>query len=94
MVKNLYTVNPSQPLKVLCYMTIWIAVLMVSGTFGFRGIAYMALGDVHLEVQQLFQMSVQAMTIVTGIMIGYTIMIPASAVFNQNSSQLYNEPKP
>ena len=51
-------------------------VLLVSGTIGFRGIASMAQGDLHLGVQQFFQMFVVAMTILAGIMIGYTIVRP------------------
>ncbi len=51
-------------------------VLLVSGTIGFRGIAAMAQGDLHLGVQQFFQMFVVAMTILAGIMIGYTIVKP------------------
>lgn len=51
-------------------------VMLVSGTIGFRGLAAMAGGDVLLGAQEFFQMFVVAMTIVAGIMIGYTLVRP------------------
>ena len=50
--------------------------MLVSGTIGFRGLASMAGGDVLLGAEQFFQMFVVALTIVAGIMIGYTIVRP------------------
>jgi uncharacterized membrane protein YjjB (DUF3815 family) len=49
-------------------------ILLVSGTIGFRGLASMAQGELALGVQQFFQMFVVAMTILAGIMIGYTVV--------------------
>ena len=51
-------------------------VMLVSGSIGFRGLAAMAGGDVLLGAQEFFQMFVVAMTIVAGIMVGYTLVRP------------------
>jgi uncharacterized membrane protein YjjP (DUF1212 family) len=55
-------------------------VLLVSGSIGFRGLASMAQGDIQLGVQQFFQMFVVAMTILVGIVIGYTIIKPVDSL--------------
>ena len=55
-------------------------VMLASGTIGFRGLASMASGDMALGVQQFFQMFVVAMTILVGIMIGYTIVRPVRSL--------------
>jgi hypothetical protein len=54
--------------------------MLVSGTIGFRGLASMAVGDLALGAQQFFQMFFVAMTIVAGIMIGYTIIQPEESL--------------
>jgi uncharacterized membrane protein YjjP (DUF1212 family) len=55
-------------------------VLLVSGSIGFRGLASMAEGELLLGAQQFSQMFVVALTIVAGIMIGYTIVRPESTL--------------
>jgi uncharacterized membrane protein YjjP (DUF1212 family) len=55
-------------------------VLLVSGTIGFRGLASMAQGDIHLGIQQFFQMFIVAMTILVGVMIGTTIIRPVHSL--------------
>jgi uncharacterized membrane protein YjjB (DUF3815 family) len=51
-------------------------VLLVSGSIRFRGLAAMAEGGLLLGAQQLLQMFVVAVTILVGIIIGYTINRP------------------
>ena len=72
-IANFWARKTGRPASIVLIPSI---VLLVSGSIGFRGIAYMAEGDVHLGVQQFFQMFVVAMTILAGIMIGYTIVKP------------------
>jgi len=72
-VANFWARKTGRPTSIVLIPAI---VLLVSGTIGFRGIAAIAEGDVHLGVQQFFQMFVVAMTILAGIMIGYTIVKP------------------
>lgn len=72
-VANFWAQKTGRPTSIVLIPAI---VLLVSGTIGFRGIASMAQGDLHLGVQQFFQMFVVAMTILAGIMIGYTIVKP------------------
>jgi uncharacterized membrane protein YjjB (DUF3815 family) len=50
--------------------------MLVSGTIGFRGLAAMAEGELLLGVQQFLQMFIVAMTILAGILIGFTIVRP------------------
>jgi hypothetical protein len=54
--------------------------MLVSGTIGFRGLATMASGDMVLGAQQFFQMFFVAMTVVAGIMVGYTIIQPEESL--------------
>ena len=54
--------------------------MLVSGSIGFRGLASMAQGELALGLQQFFQMFVVAMTILAGIMIGYTIIQPEESL--------------
>ena len=49
-------------------------VMLGSGSIGFRGLAAMAEGELVVGAQQFSQMFVVALTSVTGIMIGYTIV--------------------
>jgi uncharacterized membrane protein YjjB (DUF3815 family) len=51
-------------------------VMLVSGTIGFRGLASMAEGELLLGVQQFLQMFIVAITILAGILIGFTIVRP------------------
>jgi len=76
-VANFWARKTGRPTSIVLIPAI---VLLVSGTIGFRGIASMAQGDLHLGVQQFFQMFVVAMTILAGIMIGYTIVKPEESL--------------
>jgi uncharacterized membrane protein YjjB (DUF3815 family) len=55
-------------------------VLLVCGTIGFRGLASLAGGDVALGVQEFFQMFVVAMTLLAGMLIGFTIVRPENSL--------------
>ena len=70
-ISNIWARKTGRPTSIVLIPAI---VLLVSGTIGFRGIASMAQGDMVLGVQQFFRMFVVAMTILAGIMIGYTIV--------------------
>jgi len=72
-VANFWARKTGRPTSIVLIPAI---VLLVSGTIGFRGIASMAQGDMNLGVQEFFQMFMVAMTILAGIMIGYTIVKP------------------
>ena len=72
-ISNIWARKTGRPTSIVLIPAI---VLLVSGTIGFRGIASMAQGDMVLGVQQFFRMFVVAMTILAGIMIGYTIVRP------------------
>jgi uncharacterized membrane protein YjjP (DUF1212 family) len=70
---NVWSKQTGRPSSILMIPAI---VLLVSGTIGFRGLAAMAQGELSLGLQQFFHMFLVAMTIVVGIMIGYTIIRP------------------
>ena len=70
---NVWSKQTGRPTSIVMIPAI---VLLVSGTIGFRGLAAMAQGELILGMQQFFQMFIVAMTIVVGIMIGYTIIRP------------------
>ena len=72
-ISNYWALKTGRPSSIVLIPAI---VLLVSGTIGFRGIASMAQGDMTLGVEQFFRMFVVAMTILAGIMIGYTIIKP------------------
>lgn len=72
-IANLWARQTGRPTSIVLIPAI---VMLVSGTIGFRGLASIAGGDVLLGTQQFFQMFVVALTIVAGIMIGYTIVRP------------------
>ena len=72
-IANLWSRQTGRPTSIVLIPAI---VMLVSGSIGFRGLAAMAQGEVLLGVQQFFQMFVVAMTIVAGILIGYTIIRP------------------
>jgi len=72
-IANLWSRKTGRPTSIVLIPAI---VMLVSGSIGFRGLAAMAQGEVLLGVQQFFQMFVVAMTIVAGILIGYTIIRP------------------
>ena len=72
-VANLWARRTERPTSIVLIPAI---VMLVSGTIGFRGLASMAGGEVLLGAQQFLQMFVVALTIVVGIMIGYTIVRP------------------
>jgi uncharacterized membrane protein YjjP (DUF1212 family) len=76
-VANLWARKTGRPTSIVLIPAI---VMLVSGTIGFRGLASMAQGDIHLGVLQFFQMFVVAMTILVGIMIGYTIVRPVRSL--------------
>ena len=72
-VANLWARRTGRPTSIVLIPAI---VMLVSGTIGFRGLAAMAGGEVLLGAQQFFQMFVVALTIVTGIMLAYTVVRP------------------
>ena len=74
---NLWARKTGRPTSIVLIPTI---VMLVSGTIGFRGLASMAVGDLALGAEQFFQMFFVAMTIVAGIMIGYTIIQPEESL--------------
>ena len=74
---NLWARKTGRPTSIVLIPAI---VMLVSGTVGFRGLASMAVGDLALGAQQFFQMFFVAMTIVAGIMIGYTIIQPEESL--------------
>jgi uncharacterized membrane protein YjjB (DUF3815 family) len=76
-VANIWARKTGRPTSIVLIPAI---VLLVSGSIGFRGLASMAQGDLALGVQQFFQMFVVAMTILAGIMIGYTIIQPEESL--------------
>jgi uncharacterized membrane protein YjjB (DUF3815 family) len=76
-VANLWARKTGRPTSIVLIPAI---VMLVSGTIGFRGIASMAQGEVQLGVQQFFQMFIVAMTILVGIVIGYTIVRPEKSL--------------
>ena len=72
-VANLWARQTGRPTAIVLIPAI---VMLVSGTIGFRGLASMAEGELLLGAQQFFQMFVVALTIVTGVFVGYTIIRP------------------
>ncbi len=72
-VANLWARQTGRPTSIVLIPAI---VMLVSGTIGFRGLASMAEGELLLGAQQFFQMFVVALTIVTGVFVGYTIVHP------------------
>ena len=76
-VANVWAGKTGRPSSIVLIPAI---VLLVSGSIGFRGLASMAEGELLLGAQQFFQMFVVALTIVAGIMIGYTIVRPESTL--------------
>ena len=68
---NLWARKTGRPTSIVLIPAI---VMLVSGTIGFRGLASMAEGDLLLGMQQFFSMFIVAMTILAGIMIGYTVV--------------------
>jgi uncharacterized membrane protein YjjP (DUF1212 family) len=76
-IANLWARKTGRPTSIVLIPAI---VLLVSGSIGFRGLASMAQGELALGVQQFLQMFVVAMTILAGIMIGYTIIRPEKSL--------------
>ncbi len=72
-VANLWGRKTGRPSSIVLIPAI---VLLVSGSIGFRGLFAMAGGELMLGAQQFLQMFVVAVTILVGIMIGYTITRP------------------
>ncbi len=72
-VANLWARHTGRPTSIVLIPAI---VMLVSGTIGFRGLASLAEGELLLGAQQFFQMFVVALTIVTGVFVGYTIIRP------------------
>jgi uncharacterized membrane protein YjjP (DUF1212 family) len=70
-IANIWSRQTGRPTSIVLIPAI---VLLVSGSIGFRGLASMAQGDLALGLQQFFQMFIVSMTILVGIMIGYTIV--------------------
>jgi uncharacterized membrane protein YjjP (DUF1212 family) len=75
-VANLWGRKTGRPSSIVLIPAI---VLLVSGSIGFRGLVAMAGGELMLGAQQFLQMFVVAVTILVGIMIGYTITRPEPA---------------
>jgi uncharacterized membrane protein YjjP (DUF1212 family) len=76
-VSNVWARKMGRPTTIVLIPAI---VMLVSGTIGFRGLATMASGDMVLGAEQFFQMFFVAITIVAGIMIGYTIIQPEESL--------------
>ena len=76
-IANLWARKTGRPTSILLIPAI---VMLVSGTIGFRGLASMAQGDIHLGIQQFFQMFIVAMTVLVGVMVGYTIVKPVDSL--------------
>lgn len=72
-ISNIWARKTGRPTSIVLIPAI---VLLVSGTIGFRGLASMAQGEMVLGIQQFFRMFVVAMTILGGLMIGYTFIKP------------------
>lgn len=72
-VANLWARQTGRPTSIVLLPAI---VLLVSGSIGFRGLAAMAEGELLVGAQQFFQMFVVALTILAGILVGYTIVRP------------------
>ena len=72
-VANLWGRKTGRPSSIVLIPAI---VLLVSGSIGFRGLVAMAGGELMLGAQQFLQMFVVALTIVTGVFVGYTIVRP------------------
>ena len=76
-VANLWARKTGRPTSIVLIPAI---VMLVSGSIGFRGLANMAQGELALGLQQFFQMFVVAISILAGIMIGYTIIRPEKSL--------------
>ena len=72
-IANLWARKTGRPSSIVLIPAI---VMLVSGTIGFRGLASMAEGELLLGVQQFLQMFIVAITILAGILIGFTIVRP------------------
>ena len=72
-IANLWARKTGRPSSIVLIPAI---VMLVSGTIGFRGLASMAEGELLLGVQQFLQMFIVAMSILAGILIGFTIVRP------------------
>jgi uncharacterized membrane protein YjjP (DUF1212 family) len=72
-IANLWARKTGRPSSIVLIPAI---VMLVSGTIGFRGLAAMAEGELLLGVQQFLQMFIVAITILAGILIGFTIVRP------------------
>jgi uncharacterized membrane protein YjjP (DUF1212 family) len=72
-IANLWARKTGRPTSIVLIPAI---VMLVSGTIGFRGLASMAEGDILLGMQQFFQMFIVAMTVLVGVLIGFTIVRP------------------
>jgi uncharacterized membrane protein YjjP (DUF1212 family) len=74
---NLWSRRTGRPTSILLIPAI---VMLVSGTIGFRGLAAMAEGELLLGIQQFLQMFIVAITILAGILIGFTIVRPEKSL--------------
>jgi uncharacterized membrane protein YjjP (DUF1212 family) len=72
-VANLWARKTGRPSAIVLIPAI---VLLVSGSIGFRGLASMAVGEIMLGAREFLQMFIVAITILVGILIGYTIVRP------------------
>jgi uncharacterized membrane protein YjjP (DUF1212 family) len=76
-VANLWGRKTGRPSSIVLIPAI---VLLVSGSIGFRGLAAMAEGEIMLGARQFFQMFAVAVTVLVGILIGYTVVRPVSGL--------------
>ena len=76
-IANLWARKTGRPTSIVLIPAI---VMLVSGSIGFRGLASMAGGELLVGAQQFLQMFVVALTIVAGILVGYTIIRPESGL--------------
>jgi uncharacterized membrane protein YjjB (DUF3815 family) len=72
-VANLWARKTGRPGSIVLIPAI---VLLVSGSIGFRGLVAIGEGEIMLGAQEFFQMFVVALTILVGILIGYTVVRP------------------
>jgi uncharacterized membrane protein YjjP (DUF1212 family) len=76
-IANLWGRKTGRPTSIVLIPAI---VMLVSGSIGFRGLAALAEGQLLLGAQQFLQMFVVALTILMGVVIGYTIIRPEATL--------------
>lgn len=74
---TLWNRRTGRPMTVI---TAQLAMLLTSGTIGFRGLAAATTGQASLGAQQLQQMFVVAFALGAGLLVGYSILRPAPSL--------------